>query len=397
MDLDGPALAPPEGVTSNFDNPDNQNELALGVLVTCVAIATFSFLLRAYGRIYLLRRFQIEEALVTISYGLFWGCAWPTFELLKKPGYFVHQWDIRLRDLIPITYWIFIFGVCYSIILPLLKVAILVEWCRIFVPKGMRTKSYFWWAAVVIIVLQILGGIAIVILLNLRCIPHTAIWDFTIEPKKCFDQHMVEVVSASIHLACDFAILLLPQRVIWTLQMPWQKRLGVSIICGLGVLACVSASFRLAVTVSYGKAEDAIYHLPPVAFWATTEMACGFFIVSVPCIPRILRDTGVITKIKNTLGGTTNAKSSQMYAERNRHNHLHHSSTGLSSNHGKLATTTTVSSYHKLDEDGIPMRGLSGSESTEHLHGDGITRTTQITITDDSHSGSTSMRPSVKY
>jgi hypothetical protein len=61
MDLDGPALAPPEGVTPNFDNPDNQNALARGVLATCAAIATICLLLRIYGRFYLLRKVSAED------------------------------------------------------------------------------------------------------------------------------------------------------------------------------------------------------------------------------------------------------------------------------------------------------------------------------------------------
>ncbi|KAJ5093637.1 hypothetical protein N7456_009498 [Penicillium angulare] len=61
MDLNGPALAPPAGITSNLDNPPNNNALAIGVFSTCAAIATICFLMRAYARIFLLKKVQIEE------------------------------------------------------------------------------------------------------------------------------------------------------------------------------------------------------------------------------------------------------------------------------------------------------------------------------------------------
>lgn len=67
LDLDGPALLPPDGVESNFDNPDNQNALAWGVLSTCTAIATICFLLRGYGRVFLLRKFQAEEGMLSLK------------------------------------------------------------------------------------------------------------------------------------------------------------------------------------------------------------------------------------------------------------------------------------------------------------------------------------------
>lgn len=101
----------------------------------------------------------------------------------------------------------------------------------------------------------------------------------------------------------------------------------------------------------------------------------------MPCIPKILRDTGVLKNIKRAFGMKTtttktpsNAKSGQF-------------SSNVS--HGKSVTATSKS-YYKLDEDGIPMDPVE-SESTEQLHkaqlgGAGITRTTQITVIQDSRS-----------
>lgn len=62
LDLDGPALAPPAGVIPDFDNPPNRNKLALGVLIASAVFATICVLIRAYGRIVLLRRFKTEES-----------------------------------------------------------------------------------------------------------------------------------------------------------------------------------------------------------------------------------------------------------------------------------------------------------------------------------------------
>lgn len=188
--------------------------------------------------------------------------------MIDTPGYFVHQWDIRLRDLIPTSYvsegdevgfwgrkghvscWltplqqhIFIFGVCYSFVLPLLKVGILVEWCRMFVPHGSVTKNAFWWGCVILSFVQISAAVATIIALNLQCIPHQAIWDFTIADARCFKLYNLQVSSASIQLASDVGILLLPQRVIWTLKMSWKKRMGISVVFGLGLLFVSLLSF----------------------------------------------------------------------------------------------------------------------------------------------------------
>ncbi|KAJ6031691.1 hypothetical protein N7540_002423 [Penicillium herquei] len=61
MDLSGPALAPPAGVTSNFDNPPNNNPLAIGVFATCASVATICIFMKAYASLWIARKVQIEE------------------------------------------------------------------------------------------------------------------------------------------------------------------------------------------------------------------------------------------------------------------------------------------------------------------------------------------------
>ncbi|KAK4145172.1 uncharacterized protein C8A04DRAFT_36085 [Dichotomopilus funicola] len=330
--------------------------------------------------------------MVVLAYGCFCGAINSTFTMVKTPGYFVHQWDIRLRDLIPTSYHIFVFGVCYSFVLPLLKVSILVDWCRMFVPHGSLTKNAFWWGCVIIGFVQITAGIATAVALNLQCIPHEAIWDFTITDAQCFKLYNLQVASASIQLASDICIFLLPQRVIWTLKMSWQKRLGVSVIFGLGLLACVSAAFRLATTIAYGEAKDAMFALGPLVFWATAEMACGFFIVCVPCIPKILQQTGVLRKVRRALGMPTGPTAGSGMPNGD-------SSGASGRNRSRPAATDANStmtgggdSYYKLDEESVGMDDLKSSDSTEHLRdnhhnnkitsGAVITRTTQFTVSE---------------
>lgn len=64
MDPNGPALAPPPGVVPQLDNPPNRNDVAIGVITTCAAIATICLFLRAYARVWLLRKVQIEESML---------------------------------------------------------------------------------------------------------------------------------------------------------------------------------------------------------------------------------------------------------------------------------------------------------------------------------------------
>ncbi|KAE8152515.1 hypothetical protein BDV25DRAFT_137834 [Aspergillus avenaceus] len=362
MNLDSPALAPPVGVVPDFNHPPNRNGLAVGIFAACATVGTICVCLRAYARVYLLRKIQVEEILVTIAYGFYWGALHSALSLRHTPGYFVHQWNIRLRDLIPTNYYIFTGSTCYTLVLPCLKCAILIEWIRLFAPRDYKTKSLFWWASTAIMIVQITSAIGFLVALNLQCIPHKAIYDFTL-PGKCFEVYKLQMASGVIHLLTDIAMLLLPQHVIWRLKMTWRKRLGVSVTFGCGVLASMAAAFRLHTSVVHGKATDSIYQLAPLAIWSAVEMTCGFIVVCLPCIPRILSE---VASAKKGLGTKV-------------------TSTGPSRDLETYGGVWTGSDNACCAPGSMHMTQFKGSESesTEQLHESSraIVRTTEITVT----------------
>ncbi|KAI1485446.1 hypothetical protein F5X96DRAFT_659932 [Biscogniauxia mediterranea] len=376
--LDGPALAPPANVTSNFDNPPNNDGLAHGVFAVCLFFATFSFSVRIYARAIRTKKLRVEDFCTIVAYGCYIGFIYCAYRLMAEYGYFIHQWDLRVKDLIEISYILHVGGVLYSVTLPMLKSAILLEWSRIFVPLG--TRNAFWWICVVLIGIQLSLMVGSVVSLCLTCIPYQKIWDITL-PGKCIEKSKVEITTAAVHLASDLVILSLPQKVIWTLQMSVKQKLGVSVIFSLGVLACVSAAFRLAVTIQYSTAADVIYAVSSVILWALAEMTCGFIVVGMPTAPKALYETGLATRIKEGLKSWTGKTNSTK------------SSTNLSTFSSYTPKSPNPSSlYQKIDENGMPLRSLKhspSSESTEHLReykqrpNAAIIRTTQVSTRED--------------
>ena len=154
--------------------------------------------------------------------------------MIYTPGYFVHQWNLHSGDLVKPLYLILVYGCAYSVVLPLLKTAILLDWCRIFVPSN-RAKSPFWWGCIIIISIQNSWGLACVILLNMQCVPHAAIWEFYL-PSRCYSLHKVMLTSACVQVFSDWCMVLLPHRVIWALKMSWQKKVGISFLFGVGIM-----------------------------------------------------------------------------------------------------------------------------------------------------------------
>ena len=120
------------------------------------------------------------------------------------------------------------------------------------------------------------------------------------------------------------------------------------------------------------------YQVGPVALWAYAEMTCGFIVVCIPCVPRILLESGAWRRLKKNVGlnvttGLTGANT-----------------TKRSANSAMRPKNMRSQGDSYLELDDHEMKTL-GSESTEHLrdnkyqqHGNDIVRTTQVTITQGS-------------
>ncbi|KAF6834746.1 60s ribosomal protein l36 [Colletotrichum musicola] len=151
--------------------------------------------------------------------------------------------------------------------------------------------------------------------------------------------------------------------------------------------ACVSAAFRLAVTIQYASAEDAIYHIGPVCFWAYAEMTCGFIVVCLPCVPKIVMESGLWRRLRKGLGlkvtgvtgGATGGSGASGATPKNR---------TLSGTWKSKNTCSANDSYLEIDDTELKTFGY---ESTEHLREStvpagqldkGIVRTTEVLVTD---------------
>jgi len=115
----------------------------------------------------------------------------------------------------------------------LLKSGILLEWARIFVPRG--TRNSFWWICYITLALNILFYTASTFLDVFGCNPPRKLWIPTL-PGKCLNTAIINIASASLNFCLDIIILVLPQRVIWGLHMSMTKKSGVAMLFAVGIL-----------------------------------------------------------------------------------------------------------------------------------------------------------------
>lgn len=114
------------------------------------------------------------------------------------------------------------------------RLSILALLARVFTLQRMWFKvSIYFWATWILIWWT--SGLFIIFL---ECRPISTNWG---EPTHCGPTHTTSIITAVINSVADVAILMLPQPMIWQLQLPNIKKLGLSLAFlfgGLYVVAC---------------------------------------------------------------------------------------------------------------------------------------------------------------
>ncbi|KFA79682.1 hypothetical protein S40288_09079 [Stachybotrys chartarum IBT 40288] len=266
MWLEGPALEPPPGITPNLDNPPNGNALALAVISIMFGLASIGMLMRLFIRRKML---HITDYVAMFAFACYIGQTYLFYDMIHESGYFVHQWDIRLRDLEQHFFSVFLISVIYVACISAIKAAIILELIRIFGSKGRR--DMFFWTSRIVLCADVCWGIVVIILNNTSVTPHRALWDPLIPYTENFNIAVSTTCTSALNLVFDLVIFFLPQKVIWALNMKTSKKLAVSVIFAIGLLAIAAAC-------------GSLYSL---GLWNYCETTCGHLVFCTPALPKI--------------------------------------------------------------------------------------------------------------
>ncbi|GAW21085.1 hypothetical protein ANO14919_105980 [Xylariales sp. No.14919] len=291
--LNGPSMKPPPGVVPNFEHPWNLNSIALLTNALCLTATILACSMRAYVKLFCARRAELEDVIMLFALGTYSASVWCAYRVIDTSGSFTHQWDIRLKDLSS-TFYIHHLGVNFvTVTLGLSKVALILEWTRIFVPYG--TRNLFYWVYKALLAFVCLSYSAFLVAENLSCIPHERIWDRIILSGYCIDDRAFHIPGASIAPPVILIILILSQNAIWNLRMSLNNKIGISLLFLVGILALGSSIARAIATFAYLHSDDKTHTLSAVYLWTLAELTCTFLAFCAPTIPRAYANRFIIT------------------------------------------------------------------------------------------------------
>ncbi|CAG8974562.1 hypothetical protein HYALB_00004358 [Hymenoscyphus albidus] len=278
--------------------------------------------------------------------GLFVSFTYCIYTLCRGVGFFVHQWDIRVKDTKDMLYYIHFSACFYAMSVMCLKVAILLEWTRIFSPHGISRR--FSRICYTLLVINVCFYTASVIASALSCRPYKRIWDKLV-PGTCINTMILDVTSSAINVLSNIIILLLPQHIIWRLQMTLKRKIGVALVFGVGIICVASALGRLVATVEYFQSPDVSYHVSAVGIWCLSEMTCLLIVCCCPTISKIFNEGQIFSRVFSSLQSLRGTRQSRNDAS-------------VELSNSKDNPTSLVNTYRKIEK----ARGLS--EGREFIH-----------------------------
>ena len=107
----------------------------------------------------------------------------------------------------------------------LLKLSILLQYLRTFVP--LKTRNAMFWTCHALIWLNFVFYLVSFFLVIFNCTPIEKSWNSWIKGR-CLNFDMISIAAGVINTISDLLILILPQFVIWNLQLSTKKRLRIS-------------------------------------------------------------------------------------------------------------------------------------------------------------------------
>ncbi|MCJ1466335.1 hypothetical protein MMC07_004954 [Pseudocyphellaria aurata] len=249
-DLTLPDSQPPPGVVAHLVFTAKPTKAAIILVAVCVATATTFVWARIYTKI-----------------------------RLKS-----HSWEDYTSF---IAWWTNRTEIVYVPTIMMTKVSILLMYLRLFEPN--RQTNFF---TRFMIWTNVLFYLSILIAAIAGCIPRRKIWR-PWEPGKCVDEVAILLVTAVFNTLSDLAILLLPIRCVWHLQLSPRQKLAISAVFAAGSVACVASVVRISIAIKRYSLKDFTYSIGsqtawayvPVLPWLASPNCLHTSIFSIPGLP----------------------------------------------------------------------------------------------------------------
>lgn len=243
--------------------------------------------MRMYTKLFIIRSVAYEDYAVMLGWLIQIAETVPSAITTRHGGGF-HMWDIRFKKFFDMLYWTNLSSILYCPAVFFIKLSILLQYLRIFVPNRKGNMSLFVaiqscvWSCFIMYLVATICAIA-------QCVPREKIWNPLMTTGHCINNSAAYLSTAIFNVITDFAILILPMPSLWKLQMPVKQKILTTAIFATGFLACVTSILRTYYAWQIVQSRDISYNVVKMGLWTYAEIAIGTIVSCMPVLPKFLR------------------------------------------------------------------------------------------------------------
>ncbi|KAF3031147.1 hypothetical protein E8E11_000247 [Didymella keratinophila] len=277
--------------TMTTDGPDQVWFLVVAII--CIAVPGLFLMLRVYTRLAIMRCLEPADYFLFLAFPLIITEIAMGYQLVKW-GAGVHQWQITLGQLFNQLYWANIAQIVYCPLSFVVKMAILMQYLRLFAPSRSGNK-FMWYGAWGTIVATFIVYTFFTFWTMFYCRPRRMIWDKLTPGGKCYDVNDIILSQGAFNMASDVVILFLPTLSLWQLNVPLARKMFITLLFATGLIACIASAMRiwftLAISAPIAKA-DVSWNGLFIGIWTTLEVPLVFVVACTLCLPKLIQAKG---------------------------------------------------------------------------------------------------------
>lgn len=196
-----------------------------------------------------------------------------------------------------------------------------------------KKPSSIYWITIGLMVINTVAYIVLTFVEIFACQPMRKAWDPLVADGHCVDLLAVNTGATSINTGSDFIILVIPQLVIWRLNMAWKNKASISAVFLVALLYVVMSSWktksctilrffgiraiacsviRLYYCVLQQQSNDLTYNGWLAGIWTMPEITLGIIVACMPSFRLFWSSVakgGVLSTISSSLRSWGNTAS----------------------------------------------------------------------------------------
>ncbi|KAI4268066.1 MAG: hypothetical protein L6R38_007976 [Xanthoria sp. 2 TBL-2021] len=270
---------------------DDRSGALYATAATMIVLPTIAVVLRLACRRHLQAPISHDDIAIIVALVLCWGIC----VMIVLCGHFGtgrHTMTNPIPHVVHFIQLMYAVELTYTVLITTTKFSILLFYRRVFISQATSLRFRIVWYAIT--VWTFLWGISTFFAAAFQCSPASFYWSkYTRKTQgTCMDLRVLLLVTASLNIVTDVALLILPMPVVWNLKIERSQKFAVSGIFLLGGLSFVSvcvASIIRAPYLNQVVTVDPQWTSVNASIWSVIEPGVGIICASLPSMGPILR------------------------------------------------------------------------------------------------------------